>query len=199
MSSRVELCALLAAVVLSGCENPATAIGFERMIDQPRGKAFKSSPYFADGRLMRTPPAGAVPFGAIASRAETLGLEGNDYVSKIPLTVDRALLRRGHERFEVVCATCHGSLGDGSSVVARHMTLRKPPSLVDDPVRTFPPGRVFEVISNGYGLMPSYAPTLAVEERWAVVAYLRALALAAHAELGKLPPVVRGRAEEALR
>ena len=79
------------------------------------------------------------------------------------------------------------------------MSLRKPPSLVDDPVRSFPPGRVFQVITDGYGLMPSYASALAVDERWAVVAYLRALTLSAHVTLDALPAAERRRAEEALR
>ena len=199
MTSRTTLLLAVFTVALSGCENPVTAIGFERMLDQPRGKAFKASPYFADGRLMRTPPAGVVPVDAVSSRVLTLGLEGNAYASTLPVAVDGALLRRGHERFEVYCATCHGSTGDGTSIVATHMSLRKPPSLVDAPVRSFPPGRVFEVISNGYGLMPSYASALAPPERWAVVAYLRALTLAAHVELDQLPPADRHRAEEALR
>jgi mono/diheme cytochrome c family protein len=189
----------VSVVMLGGCENPVSAIGFERMVDQPRGKAFKASPYFADGRLMRLPPAGTVPIDGAGSRERTLGLTGNAYVGASPVAVDRALLRRGQAQFEVYCATCHGLTGDGTSVVAEHMSLRKPPSLVDEPVRSFPPGRVFQVISDGYGLMPSYASALAVDERWAVVAYVRALTLAAHVELDRLPAPVQQRAREALR
>ncbi len=199
MSSRVLSPLVALTLLLGGCENPVSAIGFERMIDQPRGKAFKASPYFADGRLMRTPPAGAVPIDGAGSRDRMLGLAGDTYASTIPIAVDRALLRRGQDRFEVYCATCHGSTGDGKSIVAAHMSLRKPPSLVDDPVRSFPPGRVFQVISDGYGLMPSYASALVVDERWAVVAYLRALTLSAHVTLDTLPAAERRRAEEALR
>lgn len=200
MSARLGLaCALGAAVFALGCENPVTAIGFERMIDQPRGKPYKASGYFADGRLMRLPPAGVVAVDATESRPLRTGLDGNAYLTAVPLRVDRALLERGRDGFDVHCAACHGLLGDGNSVVASHMALRKPPSLVDEPVRSFAPGRIFAVISDGYGLMPSYAAALAVDERWAVVAYLRALTLAAHADLGALPPEIRQRAEEALR
>ncbi len=200
MNARLGLaCALGAAVFSLGCENPVTAIGFERMIDQPRGKPYKASAYFADGRLMRLPPAGVVPAGALASRPVRTGLDGNAYSTAIPLNVDRALLERGRDGFDVHCAACHGLLGDGNSVVASHMSLRQPPSLVDEPVRSFPPGRVFQVISDGYGMMPSYASSLHVDERWAVVAYLRALTLAAHTDLGTLPTDVRQRATEALR
>jgi mono/diheme cytochrome c family protein len=187
------------ALAVAGCENPVSAIGFERMIDQPRGKPYKASPYFADGRLMRTPPAAVVPIDGAGPRPLLTGLDGNAYVTKNALAVDRALLERGRERFEVHCAACHGLTGDGNSIVARAMSLRKPPSLVDEPVRSFPPGRVFEVITEGYGLMPSYASALSADERWAVVAYLSALAVAAHSELDTLPSDVRRRAEEALR
>jgi len=187
------------AFAAAGCQNPVERIGWERMLDQPRGKPYKASPYFADGRLMRSPPAGAVPVnGAPGPRNVDEGLDGEAYVNAIPLHVDRQLLERGRARFDVYCATCHGVTGNGESVVARHMTLRKPPSLVAEPVRSFPPGRIFQVISRGYGLMPEYGTELSVEERWAVVGYLRALDLSAHAELAALPAEVQRRAREAL-
>jgi mono/diheme cytochrome c family protein len=200
MRTRLGLAGALGLAVFSlGCENPVTAISFERMIDQPRGKPYKASPYFADGRLMRLPPTGVVPAGAPEARSVRTGLDGNAYLTVIPRNIDGALLERGRDGFDVHCAACHGLLGDGNSVVAEHLSLRKPPSLVDEPVRSFPPGRVFQVMSDGYGMMPSYASALAVDERWAVVAYLRALTLTAHAELDALPPEIRQRAQEALR
>lgn len=191
---------LLVAVAAGACENPVELIDFERMIDQPRGKPYRASPYFADGRLMQPPPAGVVAVGAsAASRVVRNGLDGDAYVRKIPIDVERPLVERGRDRFDTYCAACHGLTGDGESVVARHMALRKPPSLLAEPVRSFPAGRIFQVISDGYGLMPGYGAELAVEERWGIVAYVRALELSAATELGKLPPDARRRAEEALR
>jgi mono/diheme cytochrome c family protein len=78
------------------------------------------------------------------------------------------------------------------------MELRRPPSLVADPVRAFPDGRIYSVIDEGYGLMPAYRQELAVDERWAVVAYVRALALASATRLDELPPATRAAAEHAL-
>jgi len=197
--SRLDARLVAAALAVSGCQNPVAAVGFERMVDQPRGKPFKASPYFADGRLMRSPPAGVVAAnGVSASRQVRTGLDGEAYVRVSPVRVDRPLLDRGRGRFNVYCAACHGLTGDGVSVVATHMSLRKPPSLVAEPVRSFPPGRVFQVMSEGYGLMPAYGAELSFDERWAVVAYVRALGLSAGAALERLPEDVRRRAEEAL-
>lgn len=200
MNAAARSTLLGAALLTASCVNPLRAIEFERMIDQPRGKPYKASPYFDDGRLMRQPPPGTVPIDEpLGPPALVSGVVDNAYVAAIPVPVTRARLERGRDRFELFCATCHGLQGDGRSVVAHNMELRPPPSLVDEPVRSFPPGRLFEVMSEGYGLMPSYASALSVDERWSVVAYLRALELSAHAELAKLPPAVRAQAEEALR
>jgi mono/diheme cytochrome c family protein len=87
----------------------------------------------------------------------------------------RVLVERGLDRFERFCAACHGVLGDGDSDVARVMTLRKPPSLVDAHVREFDDARIFAVITNGYGVMPSYRTALAPDDRWAVVELVRVL------------------------
>jgi mono/diheme cytochrome c family protein len=120
-------------------------------------------------------------------------------VSAVPITVDRPLLERGRNRFETFCAACHGIDGSGESLVAHSMELRTPPSLVIEPVRSFPAGRVFQVISVGYGLMPAFSPDLPTHDRWAVVAYLRALQRSQATELASLPEVLRKQAEEQLR
>jgi mono/diheme cytochrome c family protein len=103
----------------------------------------------------------------------------------------RALLDQGHAAFDRVCATCHGVLGDGVSVVAEKMELRKPPSLHEARIRGLAPGQVFEIVSVGYGMMPSLAALLDVDERWAVVAYLDALRLSQAAPIAALPEPVK--------
>jgi mono/diheme cytochrome c family protein len=110
-------------------------------------------------------------------------------VEAIPLTLTRELVERGQESFDIYCATCHGVLGDGVSQVARNMGLREPPSLVDLPA--YPDGYYFDVISQGYGLMPPYAEKLTPEQRWAVVAYVRALQESQRAGLEDVPPEAR--------
>jgi mono/diheme cytochrome c family protein len=188
-----------AVLALTGCDGVVPGPDLERMIDQPSYRPYDPSARFADHRAMRPPPDGTVPHDRVVGRpAMTEGVERAAYVTTIPLPIDRAVLTRGRERFEVFCAACHGLTGDGTSEVARNMALRRPPSLLAAPVTGFPPGRLFQVISHGYGLMPSYAAELRVADRWAVVAYVGALQLSAAAPLADLPPPVRGEAEEAL-
>ena len=103
----------------------------------------------------------------------------------------RASLEAGRAAFERVCATCHGVLGDGNSVVAEKMELRKPPSLHEARIAQLPAGKVFQVASVGYGLMPGYAALLSVEERWAIVGYLGALRLSQAAPVASLPPFMQ--------
>jgi mono/diheme cytochrome c family protein len=146
------------------------------MVDQSRVDPYESSTFFADGRGMRTPPPGTI------AREDDLEAEHQTDLAK-PITRD--LLLRGKSRFEVTCAACHGLLGDGDSIVASNMALRRPPSLHlrrDRSDRYF-----YDVISEGYGLMPSYAGTLSPRDRWAVVAYVRALQLSQAAELASIP------------
>ena len=153
-------------VFLLGCQPD-----LERMKDQPNLRPYQASELFSDGRAMQAPPAHTVPRGSRTS----------------PPPIDRALLQRGRARFDIFCAACHGRRGDGRSEVARNMELRPPPSLIEQPIRGFSDARLAGVIGDGYGLMPSYALELPYDERWAVVAYLRALQLSASIEIDRLP------------
>lgn len=171
-----------------------------RMIEQPRGDPYERSTVFADGRLMRRPPAGTVATTAAVEDPErATGRRGDGYVERSPLPLDRAVLARGRDRFDIFCAPCHGVLGDGQSIVARNMPMVRPPSLHSERVRRQPPGRIYAVIREGFGLMGSYEAQLTIDERWAVVAYVRALQLAQAAPLATLAPALRREAEEALR
>lgn len=89
--------------------------------------------------------------------------------------ITRELVLRGRDRFERVCAACHGVAGDGDSAVARAMQLRKPPSLVDATVASFDDARILTVMASGYGLMPSYAAIVAPRDRFAILSYIRVL------------------------
>ncbi|HVY46061.1 MAG TPA: cytochrome c [Minicystis sp.] len=191
-----------AALAACGNERGPDKVNFERMIDQQRTSTWRRSDFFADHRAMRTPPPGTLPRASGAGRdpAVETGIVGDHYVTKIPVQVTRPLLERGRARFETYCATCHGIEGDGLSPVASKMTLRRPPSLVTGPVRDVAPGRVFHAITEGYGLMRPYVEDLpTVEERWAVVAYVRALSRRTAVPLDDLPDAARRRALEELR
>jgi mono/diheme cytochrome c family protein len=165
---------------------------------QAKYKAYQSSEYYEDGLAMRTPPAGTVPFHALVDPAVLTGrgADGKPLATS-PVPVDDRLLALGRKRFDISCAVCHGTLGDGQSQVAMNMALRRPPSL--HLYRDRPDGHIYQVISEGFGLMPSYATQLSVEERWAVVAYVRALQLSQHATLTELPPAVRERVQQEAR
>ncbi len=168
-----------------------------RMLEQPRYDPLGESDFFPDRAAMREPPKGTVPAGGAPwDPAVELGSVAGVPVGAIPVPVTRELIVRGRTRFEVVCATCHGVLGDGDSVAARKMPLRKPRSLHDDEIRGRKPGEIFAVISRGFGLMPALASTLSVRDRWAVVAYVRALQLSQRSEVAKLPADVRAELEK---
>jgi hypothetical protein len=169
------------------------------MIEQRYAEPYEASPYFANGRVLQHPPAGTIARDQIVGAPLlTEGMENNIYAERIPIPLSRAMLDKGRANYEIFCATCHGMLGDGQSIPADFMTFRRPPSLVDPPIRDYPPGRTYRAIAQGYGLMPSYAWLLGMEERWAVAGYLKALTLSQRAELDALPPPVRQEAEQAL-
>lgn len=188
-------------LMVAGCEGVLPEPDFERMQHQRGYRPFEASAQFPDGRVMQPPPAGTVPRGEVLGRPGlTRGvLSSGAYTAEIPVPLTRALLERGRDRFDVYCAPCHGVRGDGISMVATNMTLRRPPSLIDEPVLSFPPGRVFQVASVGYGLMPAYDLHMSVGDRWAVVAYMQALQRSQRVRLADLPPPARARAEAALQ
>jgi mono/diheme cytochrome c family protein len=169
---------------------------FDPMERQPKFKAFAANPRYEDGRAMRQPPAGTVPRETQTMRPEiTLGQDrAGTVVSAIPIPVTRELMDAGRTRFEVYCAPCHGLLGDGVSPVSSQMSLRPPPNL--HKLRNPAPGHIFQVVSEGFGLMASYAPQLSARERWAIVAYLEALRRSQAATLADAPPDIRAQLQK---
>lgn len=113
------------------------------------------------------------------------------YAETSPAELRRALLLRGQERFNIHCSVCHGRLGDGDGMIVRR-GFRKPPSYHVDRLREAPAGHFYDVMTHGFGAMASYASRIDVEDRWAIVAYIRALQLSQHAELGDVPNAQRG-------
>jgi len=194
--------AVLASLGAAACDENI----LDPMADrQHKALRYKESTFYADGLSMRAPPEGTVPReritlnprlttgreldGAMQPNGEALPV----YVSTIPVPVTRKLLDLGRKRYDITCGTCHGTLGDGDSIVGRQMSLHPPPSLhkyVDRPA-----GYIFEVATRGFGMMASYAAELTVEERWAVVAYIRALQLSQLTAAAELPPEERQKIE----
>lgn len=195
----------IALVATTGCEGlePPLYWGFERMVLQSRYTAFQANPFFADERAMRPPPEGTVPWGGSPGPpAIEEGVVGGEPVDRVPIPLTRPLLERGRERFEIYCGACHGIMGDAGTPVAARMLLRPPPSLHDPRIRALPPGRLYRIVKEGYGLMPGYEDVLSVEERWGVVAYVQALQLsqgagASGTETGAERGEAEGRSQEA--
>jgi mono/diheme cytochrome c family protein len=175
---------------------------------QPRYGPQNPSPFFRDGRAMRTPPAGTIPFagadfdsdaGSPRQNPDFLqadtrfyeGKQGGAWVTQIPVKVDLALLRRGQERYEIYCALCHGATGSGNGLLTEY-GLVGVASITDQVHALLPVGDTFNVITNGKGRMMALGPQIKVADRWAIVAYIRALMRSQNADLTDVPPALRG-------
>lgn len=186
----ITLCSI--AVLASGC-----GVRFD-MQDQPRYKAYKKSDFFVDGRAMRDLPEGTVARGLLkdnkafytgkvdnpdpnAQAESTTDASGNTIVTtfpnmidEFPIPVTKALIDRGQERYNIYCIVCHGAVGAGDGMIVRRGFV-KPPTYHDDRLRNAPVGHFFDVITNGFGRMNSYAHMIPAGDRWAIVAYIRTL------------------------
>jgi hypothetical protein len=163
------------------------------MQDQPKYKPLGKSRFFADGRDSRPIPRGTVARDELTpdDPMHTGNAPGGSFLTTIPVPVNIALLDRGQDRFNIYCSPCHGRIGDGDGMVHRR-GFWVPANLHTERLRTAPPGYLFQVISNGYGAMPDYNDQIPVHDRWAIVAYIRALQLSRHATVNDIPDNMRG-------
>ncbi len=176
------------------------------MQDQPRYKTYKKSDFFSDGRGSRDRVEGTVPRGQLndnkgfytgkidnpnpnAQAETTTDAAGNTIITSFPNAIDefpvpvtKELIDRGQDRYNIYCIVCHGPLGNGDGMIVRR-GFSKPPTYNDDRLRNAPVGHFFDVISNGWGKMNGYAHAIQPADRWAIVAYIRAL------QVGQSPDV----------
>lgn len=177
---------------LAACDNGDITPDWSRMITQPKLLPYGETDLFADQRAMRPLPAGVVAREQLADARVRTGRDpGGRDLTDVPLPITRPLLERGRGRFAIACAPCHGIAGDANTVVAHDMQRRRPPSLHESRIVALSPGALYRVITDGYGLMPSYESLLSPADRWAVIAYVRTLELSWTAQLDALPPAVR--------
>ncbi len=170
------------------------------MQDQPRYKAYKESKFFADDKAMRDLPEGTVARGFLREdkafytgkkensgtagsaapaspqnvQGSTLNSEFPDAITEFPIPITKELLDRGEQRYKIFCIVCHGPVGKGDGMVVRR-GYPQPPTYHDDRLRNAPVGHFFDAITNGWGKMNPYASQIPPADRWAIVAYIRAL------------------------
>lgn len=163
------------------------------MHDQPKYVPLRESTFFEDARSARAPVAGTVARGHLDDDTVfyTGKSEGAD-ATEFPFVIDARVMARGQERFDIYCSPCHGRTGMGDGMVVRR-GYRRPPPLDSDRLRAAPVGHFFDVMTNGFGAMPDYAAQVKPADRWAIVAYVRALQLSAHATIEDVPPAERTR------
>ena len=146
------------------------------MDDQPRYDAQESSPFFNNGREMQIPVEGTVALDELnEDDALYRGKDGKGkWVTRIPVNVNQKLMARGQERYNIFCAPCHGKTGDGKGIVVQKGFM-PPPSYYQENVLKFDDGYIYHVITDGIRVMPDYKKQIPVHDRWAIVAYVRAL------------------------
>jgi hypothetical protein len=154
---------------------------------QPKLKADDGSTFFPDGRANRPPIPDTVARGHV--RTDELlytGRVNGVVVDQFPFPVTREVLERGQARYDIYCSPCHDYTGSGRGMIVQR-GFPPPPSYHTDRLRQAPAGHFFDVMTNGYGAMYSYAGRITTEDRWAIAAYIRALQLSQHATLDDVP------------
>jgi mono/diheme cytochrome c family protein len=163
------------------------------MHNQPKYIPLRPSDFFADGRSERPLIDGTVARGHLNDDVAYYQGKGPDGkpTNDFPFPVTKEVIERGQTRYNIYCTPCHDRLGNGDGMIVRR-GYRKPPSYHIDRLRTVPNGYIYDVISNGFGAMPDYAAQIAPRDRWAIVAYVRALQLSQNASVNDVPADVRG-------
>ncbi len=187
---------------------------FPDMVRQPKVNPQVPSDFFADGRAARASVPGTVPMGYVVPNAYyttggnnhkfastpggfskgvdyfNTGKLGDSYGEGFPIEVTPELMARGKERFDINCTPCHGALGLGNGIVGQY-GLVAIANLQQDRIRTMPEGQIFNTITNGKNTMGAYGSNITVEDRWAIIAYIRALQRSQFARLDDVPEVHR--------
>ena len=167
------------------------------MANQPKYKAQGKSTFFDDGRAERPRVPYTVARGEVTpDDSFHTGKAEGAYLREPPLPMTRELMLRGQERYDVYCAVCHDRVGRGDGMIVRR-GFRRPRSFHTDRLRGEPAGYFFDAITNGFGVMPSYAGSIPTRDRWAIIAYIRALQHSQQARLADVPAAERARLEGA--
>jgi mono/diheme cytochrome c family protein len=175
----------VAALCITACGANSS---FQIMGAQPRYRPLAPSTFFPDGIASRPLIPDTVARGELRDNPALFTGEANGQVAAaFPFTVTQVVLLRGQERYNVFCAPCHGRTGDGNGMIVQR-GFPHAASLHSDRLRAAAPGYLFQVATNGFGAMPPYSAQIPERDRWAIVAYIRALQLSQHATLDDVPP-----------
>ena len=173
--------ALTSVVVLSGCARGCTSSRppihlNPSMDDQPKVLPQTANDFFFNGASMRDPVPGTVPIGGLKEDAAFFTGKGADgqFVATIPLPNNEALLERGRQRYVIYCQPCHDARGEGRGILFQRGNVPTA-SFYDEKILKYADGQIFDVITNGMGLMPSYKWPIPASDRWAIIAYVREL------------------------
>jgi mono/diheme cytochrome c family protein len=169
----------LSVTALAGCR--------QDMHNQPKYRGLRPSTFFADGSSARPQVDGTVARGTLQEdEAFFTGKNGAVDVKELPFAVDQKVLDRGQERYNIYCTPCHDRTGSGNGMVVQR-GFRQPPSFHIDRLRQADAGHFFDVMTNGFGMMPDYKAQVDARDRWAIIAYIRALQLSQHATQADVP------------
>ncbi len=159
----------------------------QSMANEPRYRTYQESEFFPNGSSARPLPEGTISQERDLDEHLVKGTLNGQPAENFPYPVTLEVLKRGQQRFDIFCTPCHDHLGTGQGMAALRGFRRDPPSFHIDRLREAPPGYFFDVITNGFGAMPSYAFQVPVKDRWAIVAYVRALQLSWTATAADVP------------
>ncbi len=180
--ARIALCAVAFSALLGGCSLK------QDMALQPKNRPLSPSDFFTDGRSERPILENTVRRGVLADDALTIPKDSNGF----PLPINQEVLDRGENRYKIFCTPCHGLQGDGNRMVAMR-GMKHPPTYHQARLREAPNGYYYDVITNGFGQMLSYSAQIPPRDRWAIIAYVRALQLSRNAKVSELPASLRER------
>ena len=185
-------------LVCTACFILLSTVGCYRddMRNQPKYKALEESTFFADGRAARPIVEGTVARGQLRIDDHLYaGKVNGELADTFPMAITAEFLARGQERYNIYCSLCHDRVGNGNGMIVQR-GFKRPSSFHIDRLREVPVGHFFDVITNGFGVMYDYAARVKPRDRWAIVAYIRALQLSQHASVADLPDGIVGQINE---
>lgn len=160
----------------------------QSMANEPRYRTYQESNFFANGSSARPIPKGTISQESELDEQLVKGTVNGQPSQDFPFPITMEVLQRGQQRFDIFCTPCHDHVGTGKGMAARRGFRESPPSFHIDRLRAAPPGYFFDVITHGFGVMPSYAFQIPVRDRWAIIAYVRTLQLSWNATAADVPP-----------